>query len=182
MKINVRAMILCAIFAALIIVGTFIKIPVPPVPLTMQTFFVILSGLILGHKYGAISVLVYIALGLAGLPVFSGGNGGVGSVLMPTFGYLIGFVIAAYTAGKIKAKSFKELLFASFVCMCIIYICGAAYYYIMQLMYFKNEIDIKGFIFSFFILSLPKDMVVCFLCAFFAKRIRKVTKTPDIRC
>lgn len=70
MKVStLRNMILCALFAALIAVGAFIKIPVPVVPFTLQYLFTMLSGLMLGSKWGLAAVGIYIALGLAGLPV-----------------------------------------------------------------------------------------------------------------
>ena len=90
-KSRTYKMILVALFAALIAVGAFIRIPVPLVPFTMQTFFVVLAGMLLGKKLGAASALVYLAIGLIGIPVFTQG-GGIGYVLKPSFGYLIGFI------------------------------------------------------------------------------------------
>ena len=78
--------------------GALIKIPLWPVAITLQTFFVILSGIILGPRYGALSQLVYIIIGLLGLPVFSGG-GGLAYLMQPSFGYLIGFVISTSGGG-----------------------------------------------------------------------------------
>ena len=101
-------MILVALFAALIAVGAFIRVPVPLVPFTMQTFFVVLAGMLLGKKLGGASALVYLAVGLIGIPVFTQG-GGIGYVLKPSFGYLIGFVV-----GKITA-TFAAPLFPKFV-------------------------------------------------------------------
>ena len=123
-KIITRDLILCGLFTALIIVGAFIKIPVPVVPFTLQFLFTMLAGLLLGGKLGAISVSVYIILGLMGIPVFAQG-GGVGYVLMPTFGYLIGFAIGAYVTGKIANKvynpSYKRLFAANFIGLFIVY-------------------------------------------------------------
>ena len=110
-------MILCALFAALIAVGAFIKIPVPVVPFTLQYLFTMLSGLMLGSKWGLAAVGIYIALGLAGLPVFAQG-GGIGYVLQPSFGYIIGFALGAFVTGLIAQKkrrpSLARLLAASF--------------------------------------------------------------------
>ncbi len=125
-------MILCALFAALIAVGAFIRIPVPVVPFTMQTFFVSLSGMLLGKKYGATSVLLYLAIGLIGLPVFTQG-GGIGYVLKPSFGYLIGFVLGAYLTGliarRLRQPTFGRLLAAAFAGLGVIYTCGTVYFY-----------------------------------------------------
>ena len=98
-KSRTYKMILVALFAALIAVGAFIRVPVPLVPFTMQTFFVILAGMLLSKKLGAASALVYLAVGLIGIPVFTQG-GGIGYVLKPSFGYLIGFIVGvkAFTA------------------------------------------------------------------------------------
>ena len=82
---RMRTMTFCAIFTALIAVGAFIKIPVPVVPFTLQLLFTTLARMILGAGAGAVSVLVYLLIGLAGIPVFTGG-GGIGYVLQPTFG------------------------------------------------------------------------------------------------
>ena len=75
MRNKTYKMILVSIFAALTAVGAFIKIPLPPVPFTLQVFFVILSGLLLGSRMGLASQIVYIALGLVGVPVFTEGGG-----------------------------------------------------------------------------------------------------------
>lgn len=174
-KSNVRGLVMCSLFTALIIVGTFIKIPVPPIPFTLQTAFVILAGLALGAKLGAASVLTYTALGLAGLPIFSGGSGGIGYILMPTFGYIIGFIIAAFVSGIIAAEtnSYKRCLGASFAGMGIIYACGMLYYYLMQTLYMGNAVDLHKFIISFFLLTAPKDIVTCFVCSALALRLRR---------
>ena len=111
-KSTVYSLILCALFAALIAVGAFIKIPVPFVPFTLQLLFTTLAGIVLGPKYGALSVGVYILIGLCGVPVFTQG-GGPGYVLQPTFGYLIGFLIGTFVTGlivhKVPRPSIKRL-------------------------------------------------------------------------
>ena len=70
-----KTLIYCSLFTALIAAGAFIKIPVPVVPFTLQYLFTMLAGLLLGSKRGTISVVAYMLLGLAGLPIFSEGGG-----------------------------------------------------------------------------------------------------------
>jgi biotin transport system substrate-specific component len=94
-------MVYAAMFGALTAVGAFISIPLYPVPITLQTLFTALAGLLLGGYYGALSQVVYVLLGVMGLPLFNGGKSGLGVLLGPTGGYLVGFVLGAYVTGRI---------------------------------------------------------------------------------
>lgn len=94
---------LAAVFAGLTALGARIAFHVPftPVPVTLQVFFVLLSGAVLGSRLGALSQVQYLALGAAGLPVFAGAPGGIAAFAGPTAGYLIGFVAAAWVVGRV---------------------------------------------------------------------------------
>lgn len=87
-------MVLSSLFAALIAVCAWIAIPIPPVAFTMQTFAVFLTLGVLGGKYGTVSILLYLLLGLVGLPVFSGFRGGASALMDATGGFLWGFLAA----------------------------------------------------------------------------------------
>ncbi|RQD92472.1 biotin transporter BioY [Methanosalsum natronophilum] len=104
---DLKKMVLAAFFAALIAVAAYIRIPLPisPVPITAQILFVFLAATYLGKKWGTISLIVYLLLGIVGLPVFAGGGSGVGVLLGPTGGYLLGFVFAAFMIGSLKEKT-----------------------------------------------------------------------------
>lgn len=98
---------LVATFAAFIAVCAVLPaIPVPglPVPITLQTFGVMLAGIVLGARRGALAVLLYVVVGLAGLPVFSGGAGGLAVVAKPSFGYVVGFVLASAVVGALVSR------------------------------------------------------------------------------
>lgn len=101
--VPLAAMVIASLFAALVIVGAYISIPIPgsPVPVVAQNLFVLLAGMVLGWRWGAVSIAVYLILGILGLPVFSGGRGGLGHFLGPTGGYLVGFLFAAALSGLI---------------------------------------------------------------------------------
>lgn len=88
-------------FALLTALGAFVRIPLPftPVPITLQTFFVLAAGIYLGSRDAALSQLGYLALGAVGLPVFAGGGAGVGHFLGATGGYLVAFPLAAAFVG-----------------------------------------------------------------------------------
>ena len=99
-----------ALFAALIAVMAQISIPMPGgVPMTLQTLAVPLAGLILGRKRGTAAVLLYLLLGLVGLPVFAGMKGGPGILLGVTGGFLFSFPLMAYTAGLAADKKLRDL-------------------------------------------------------------------------
>ncbi|MDR2742933.1 MAG: biotin transporter BioY [Treponema sp.] len=97
---------LTALFAALIAAGTFISIPLPfsPVPIVLQNFFALISGLILGPFLGGLAVGLYLLAGAIGAPVFAGATGGFVHFLGPTGGFLFGYLLAAIIAGLIVGR------------------------------------------------------------------------------
>ena len=97
-------MVYASLFAALTAVGAFIAIPIGPVPIVLQNMFIYLAGLLLGGRWGLISVGVYLLAGAVGLPVFAGGLGGIGRFVGPTGGYLIGYLPAVLLIGKIAHR------------------------------------------------------------------------------
>ena len=101
--VHVVGIIIFAVFTA---IGAHIYIPVPgtPVPITLQTFSVFLSGTVLGGLYGPLSMVYYVLLGIAGMPFFAGGSTGFARILGPTGGYLLGFVVASFIIGKYIGK------------------------------------------------------------------------------
>lgn len=142
MKLSARDITQVGIFAALTAIGAFISIPVGPVPISLQTFFVLLSGIILGSRKAMLSQVVYVMLGLIGLPIFAGFSGGFQTVFKPSFGFIIGFIIAAYVVGKIaekKSNSIKYMCIAVLAGTIIMYIIGLPYmYYILNIILSKN--------------------------------------------
>jgi biotin transport system substrate-specific component len=100
-------------FIILTALGAFVRIPLPfsPVPITLQTFFVLLSGAFLGSNLGAITQLSYISLGVLGLPVFTGAGSGLLYLFGPTGGYLVGFVFASFLIGRCIRYNENNFLF-----------------------------------------------------------------------
>lgn len=117
MRFPARTMTLAALFAVLTAVGAFIRIPFPLVPMTLQTLFVFLSGALLGSRAGVLSQILYVGMGLIGLPVFTGG-GGPQYILHPTFGYLVGFIAGAWVIGSITER-FEKPSFSVYLAACI---------------------------------------------------------------
>jgi len=93
-----------AMFAALTAVGAYIAVPVGPVPVVLQNLFVYLMGLTLAPRWGLAGIGAYLAAGAAGLPVFAGGRGGIGHLIGPTGGYLVGYLPAVYVMGLISTR------------------------------------------------------------------------------
>ncbi len=103
---KLRNMILVSIFAAIMAILSQIifNIPISPAPITLQTFGIYLMALLLGGPMGALTVLLYLALGIVGLPVFAGGEGGLGVFLGPKGGFLLAFPIAAFVIGTLISR------------------------------------------------------------------------------
>ena len=120
MKFALKEIILTAAFAALTAILSQISIAIPfsPVPLTMQLFAVYLAGIILGSKYGALSQMVYLIVGLAGMPVFANFESGLATLLGPKGGYLASFPIMAFVTGYAIERS-KTLSAAKIVGICL---------------------------------------------------------------
>lgn len=173
-KNRTASLIICALFSALIAVGAFIKVPIPAVPFTLQFLFTTLAGLLLGARLGSLSVAVYIAVGLLGIPVFTQG-GGIGYIFQPTFGYIIGFYLGTYITGAIAQTSSQptvnRLLVASFAGLAVVYLVGMLYYYVVANYYIQKPIGIWPLIWYCFILPLPGDIAICFVSAFLGKRL-----------
>ncbi len=136
-----------SLFVALMVIGAFVKIPnpfFPVVPITLQLFFAVLSGLILGAKKGTISQLIYVALGLIGVPVFAMG-GGLQYVFNPTFGFIIGFVLASFLSGLIREKvnniTVPNIYFASFIGLVVVYVVGIVYLFLIKKYVMSSDVS-----------------------------------------
>jgi len=101
-----RGITLTALFAVLLAIFSLVSIPLPfsPVPITLQVFVVFLIVNLLGSFYGTLACLVYLLLGVSGIPVFAGASGGPGVLFGPLGGYLIAFPVAALLGGIISGK------------------------------------------------------------------------------
>ena len=109
-KLTTLAMVQIALCTALICVSAQLAIPLPiGVPFTLQVLMVMLTALILKPLYSVISLLLYVLLGVVGLPVFSGAKSGIGTILSPTGGFIIGFVLAAFFVSLLKGVLGRKL-------------------------------------------------------------------------
>jgi biotin transport system substrate-specific component len=171
----------CAsLLAALTAVGAFIAIPIGPVPIVLQNLFVYLTGLLLGSKWGSIGMAVYLLAGACGLPVFSGGKGGIGHLVGPTGGYLVGFLPAVYIIGWITERAEKKGLADILAMICataVIYSCGLAWLKLITGMTLAKTLAVGMLPF------LIGDAVKIAAAAALAKALRPIMKvkfSPDL--
>ncbi|MFJ7935214.1 biotin transporter BioY [Sporosarcina sp. NPDC096371] len=178
------SLVYCGMFASLMMIGANITAFAPflvvgSVPITLQTFFAILAGLILGSRLGAIAMTVYMFIGLAGAPVFAKFSGGFGSIISPTFGFIVSFIFAAYIAGKIVEKNNKlhGYIIAALVAMVVNYVIGTNWMYAAyKLWAAAPDVFTYKVAWLWMIPPLPKDLLLSVLAGMFGHRMYKLLK------
>ena len=183
MKFKTKEIILVAVFATLTVIGTYLKIPVPPAPITMQFFFVALAGILLGPRLGGMSIFVFMLLGLLGVPVFSEG-GGLAYIFRPTFGYIIGFVLGAiligYLAQKNTSNKFSNYFAACLAGLALIYALGVPYLYYILKYVNGAPIDFNFVLTKGMLIFLPGDLLKSVLTAVVAVKVIPKLKNADV--
>ena len=166
--------------AALTAVGAHLRIPIPYVPVTLQTAVVCLAGLWLGPRAGMLSQIVYLFIGLVGFPVFAKG-GGPQYVLEPTFGYLLGFVPAAGIVGVIagSGSSLPRALLAVGAGLTVIYAVGVAGLYVNLRYIVATQLDAISII-QLGLAPLPKDLLLGVAAAWAGRRLQKTRRYSGI--
>ena len=176
-----------AIFVCLMAIGANITVWFPilavpiggaTVPLSLQTFFAILAGFILGHKLGAFAMITYTFVGLAGVPVFASLSAGPMAIISPTGGFIISFIFVAYIVGKIAHRSTNSSLvnytIAAFIGLIINYLIGVTYMYIAMNVWLHLPISYSvawlGMI-PFFIKDSALTILAALFFVSFAKRV-----------
>jgi biotin transport system substrate-specific component len=168
-SLAVRKMVYGSLMAALIAVGAFIAVPIGPVPIVLQNLFVMLAGLLLGGRWGCISVAIYLLAGALGLPVFAGGSGGIARLVGPTGGYLIGFAPAALVIGWLSGRGggrFVGDVAAMVVGTIIIYVIGVTWLGVVA------DLSPKAALLVGMVPFLPGDAVKIIIAAIVARKLR----------
>ncbi len=166
-----------AMFAALTSIGAYISIPIGPVPITLQTMFVLMSGIILGSKRGAISQIVYLVVGLIGLPVFAGGNGGIGTVMSPSFGFIFGFIAMAYVSGYLFERG-VNVWFSCLVASVVLYLIGIPYMAFILNTIMNNSFDLLKILNLGLIPFIPGDSIKVLATGMCAVGLKKYIDLP----
>ena len=177
-RFSTKDITVAALFTALIAVGAFISIPIGLVPITLQTLFLMLAVFTLSKVRALLASLVYVVIGILGIPVFAGGNGGTSHIFSPTFGYLVAFVIGAYITAAMVERGLNnasvkscscvicahksELLVylkAGIVYTIIIYVIGLAYLYVILNVYLHKNVSIFTVFKTGCFVFLPGDII-----------------------
>lgn len=161
-------MVLSSLFAALLVICSWISIPVPPVAFTLQTLGVLLTLGILGGKWGSVTIAVYLLTGLVGLPVFAGFRGGAGALLDATGGFLWGFLL-----GGLGYWSVEKLgkIPAMVVCLLICYFCGSWWF-----SWWASDVGFAAAVLTCVLPYLIPDGLKLVLAYTMSKRIGKYVK------
>ncbi|RPJ95017.1 biotin transporter BioY [Rummeliibacillus sp. TYF005] len=183
-KLSTLDIVYCGLFATLMMIGANITsfapfLVVGGVPITLQPLFAILAGLVLGSRLGAISITVYTLLGLVGAPVFAKFSGGFSSILSPTFGFIITFILSAYVAGKmVDVRRTKSMyIAAALVGIAINYLLGTNWmYYAYKLWASAPEGFTYKMAWLWMIPPLPKDIILAIFAGIFGFRLKKIVK------
>lgn len=175
-----KCLAMAALCTALMAAGTYLRFPIPglPVQFTTQTLFVLITGLILPPAYSAGAISAYVLLGIIGFPVFTQG-GGPQTVLTPNFGYLLGFVFAAFITSwlfkKLKGKRFSILL-AALAGVLAVYVIALPYAAIISSLYLQKPIALNVLLTGYFLAFLPLDLAKAVIASAVAAQLRKALK------
>ena len=140
---TLRMMVMASLFAALIAVGALVAVPIGPVPIYLANFFVMLAALVLGPRWGLAAVGTYLLAGALGLPVFSGGSGGIGRFWGPTGGYLLAYLPGVYLGGLVSNRirpSVRMDIIALLLTTAIIYALGVPWLKVITQMSWQKSV------------------------------------------
>lgn len=178
---------LCGLFAALIAAGAFIKITIPvqpfPMHFTMQWFFVLMAGFLLKPRLAFSSVATYLIIGLVGVPVFAAG-GGPAYLIRPTFGFLLGFALAALVMGllceRMHPVKLHHMMIPATAGLLVYYAMGAVYFYFISNYVISMPVGWKVVLINCCLITIGEDFVLCLLAALVAMRLRpRIRKLID---
>ncbi len=176
-------MALTGLFAALTAIGAYIRIPIPNLPFTLQLFFCCLAGVTLGWRWGAVSQIVYVFIGLTGIPVFTGG-GGPSYVLSPTFGYLIGFIAASASIGylfdRMGTLSFRKAFGASCLAVLVVYLCGVPWMWMAYGLWLGEPKSVYWALWYGFCTNIGGDILLASLVALTSVRVLPALKMAGL--
>src|SRR5699024_6412955 len=167
-----KQLVLAALFVALIAIGALVKIPLGPVPFTLQLPMVILTGLLLGPKLAFISLITYTLLGLLGIPIFPGASG-LGAFVSPTFGFIVGYIPAALIIALGKNKTIAKQAMLTLLRTSVVFVCSQIRSYPITAIVVKSPMSINEVLIAAVIPFLLKDIILAVLTVLFVKTLNQ---------
>lgn len=165
-----KHLVFAALFTALIAVGAQIRVPLGPIPFTLQVPMVLLAGMLLGKKIGLVSITAYIFIGLIGIPVFAGA-GGLGSLVSPSFGFVLGFVPGVVITAIGGNKHTGRMVTFTLLGMAAIFICGIVYFSFIMKVVIGTPMAFTEILMVAVVPFLLKDIILALLTVIFAKTL-----------
>lgn len=173
-----------ALMLALLAVCSQIALPIGPVPITLQTLVVLIIGLILPTGQALLTMSLYLVLGLIGLPIFSQAMGGLQSVFLPSFGFILSFIPAVWVMSKICHKknshSIRRYVIAVIAGNLIIYIIGLSYMSFILTIYLGNEMSLWQILFVGMIPFIPGDIAKSIVAVTASKRLNSYLRLQPL--
>ena len=170
-------MLLAGTFTALLIISSYIVIPIGPVPHTLQPLVVMLSGFLLGAKWGPISVITWVLLGCLGLPVFNQGQAGAVMLVGPTGGFIVGFVVCSWIVGKLTENDLTAGFFKNFaylaLAMLICYAVGLIGFKLSFAYFLQKPMSWEKSMLLAIAPFLPFDIIKAAIAAYVGAKVRK---------
>ncbi len=173
-RTKTQALTSAAMFAVLTALGGFLKIPTPLSAVTLQFFFTTAAGVLLGPVWGAVSQVIYVGLGLLGLPIFASG-GGLSYLLTPSFGFLLGMIPAAWGMGRLcrnrQNLTGGQVFAAGLAGLVILYLVGLPYMYGVLRFYLGQETSLWTVLYGGCLIFLPGDLLKLALSAWLLPKL-----------
>ncbi|MCC5895342.1 MAG: biotin transporter BioY [Alkalibacterium sp.] len=171
-----------ALSTALLAVSSIVVLPIGVIPITLQVFFFLFIPALLGPLKGLMTIILYIIMGLIGLPVFAGGSGGIGSIMSPSFGYIIGALIVALIVGKglLKHRNKLQTLGIMSIGLAALYAIGMSYQYVIMTVFLDTPISFMSILSVNFSVFLPIDLLKMVLAVGLYDRLYKLPFTRRI--
>ena len=165
-----KHLVFASLFTALIAVGAQIRVPLGPIPFTLQVPMVLLAGMLLGKKMGLISITAYIFIGLIGIPVFAGA-GGLGSLVSPSFGFVLGFIPGVVITAVGGNEHIGRMITFTLLGMVAIFICGVLYFAFIMNTVIGTPMSLTEILMAAVVPFLIKDVILAVLTVMFAKTL-----------
>lgn len=169
-----------AIMLSVLILCSQLSIPLAFIPMTLQTLAVLMIGYLLEPKHAVFTTILYLMIGLIGLPVFSNFSGGIQSIFLPSFGFIIGFIPATYLQSFFLSKqlkpTIKHLSIAALIHYVVLYSMGLLYMSWVLNVYLGNQFSLSGILAIGFLPFIPADLIKITVAIVLSKRIMAIQK------